>query len=148
MRVCTGIIKSIFGEITDHTNSSDAFAMLHVPWAIGGSFGYEFTIFQNYLSQYLLLQIHSALIGGSLARPHDHFPEIFSSRFWINYPYFLPLAVLAVITIMGLTVTAVYLNEVGKFLGNCSKINSYITQSTDSKRRIFQSTRRRFVENR
>ena len=38
---CTGVIKSIVGEITDHTNSADAFAMLHVPWAIGVSFGYE-----------------------------------------------------------------------------------------------------------
>ena len=32
------------GEITDHTNISDAFAMLHVSWAIGSSFGYEFII--------------------------------------------------------------------------------------------------------
>jgi len=39
--VCTGVIKSIIGEITDHTNSADAFAMLHVPWAIGTSFGYD-----------------------------------------------------------------------------------------------------------
>jgi hypothetical protein len=38
---CTGVIKSIVGEITDHTNSADAFAMLHVPWAIGTSFGYD-----------------------------------------------------------------------------------------------------------
>jgi len=36
-----GIIKSIIGEITDHTNSSDAFAMFHVPWAVGSSFGYK-----------------------------------------------------------------------------------------------------------
>jgi hypothetical protein len=41
MVICTGVIKSVTGEITDHTNSSDAFAMLHVPWAIGSSFGYE-----------------------------------------------------------------------------------------------------------
>jgi hypothetical protein len=41
MEIYTGVIKSIIGEITDHTNSSDAFAMLHIPWAIGSSFGYE-----------------------------------------------------------------------------------------------------------
>ena len=40
MVICTGVIKSVTGEITDYTNSSDAFAMLHVPWAIGSSFGY------------------------------------------------------------------------------------------------------------
>ena len=34
-----GVIKSMVGEITDHTNSADAFALLHVPWAVGSSFG-------------------------------------------------------------------------------------------------------------
>ncbi|KAF8810044.1 member of major facilitator superfamily multidrug-resistance, DHA1 sub-family [Phlegmacium glaucopus] len=87
----TGVIKSIVGEITDQTNSADAFAMLHVPWAIGTAFG--------------------ALIGGSLARPHDHFPEVFHHHIWIKYPYFLPCAVLAVVTLMAVAVIAVYLNE-------------------------------------
>jgi len=87
----TGVIKSIVGEITDHTNSADAFAMLHVPWAIGTSIG--------------------ALIGGWLARPHDHFPETFISHIWIKYPYFLPCAVWAVVAFIGAAVTTVYLNE-------------------------------------
>lgn len=34
-----GVIKSMVGEITDHTNKADAFALLHVPWAVGSSFG-------------------------------------------------------------------------------------------------------------
>lgn len=86
-----GTIKSIVGEITDNTNSADAFAMLHVPWAIGTAVG--------------------ALVGGWLARPQDHFPEMFTSHFWTNYPYFLPCAVLTVIAVFGLAVTAAYLNE-------------------------------------
>ena len=42
-----GVIKSVVGEITDHTNSADAFAMLHVPWAIGTSFGYVKCLFSE-----------------------------------------------------------------------------------------------------
>ena len=62
-------------------------------------------------------QNHSALVGGWLARPHDHFPEMFSSHIWIKYPYFLPYAVMVAITVVGLVVATAYLNEVGKFLG-------------------------------
>ena len=117
--ICTGVIKSVVGEITDHTNSSDAFALLHIPWALGSSFGYENYYFQEIedISITALLQIHSARVGGWLARPHDHFPEMFSSRIWIKYPYFLPYAVMVAITVVGLVVATAYLNEVGKFLG-------------------------------
>jgi len=87
----TGVIKSIVGEITDHTNSADAFAMLHVPWAIGTSFG--------------------PLVGGWLARPHEHFPEMFSGEIWIKYPYFLPCAVLAVVAVIAVGVIAICLEE-------------------------------------
>jgi hypothetical protein len=74
----------------------------------------KFTIFEEIenISIALVLHIHSALVGGWLARPHDHFPEIFSSHIWIKYPYFLPYAVMVAITIMGLVVTTAYLNEV------------------------------------
>lgn len=30
----------MIGEITDDTNSADAFALLHVPWVTGYSFGF------------------------------------------------------------------------------------------------------------
>jgi hypothetical protein len=35
-----GVIKGMIGEITDDTNSADAFALLHVPWTTGYSFGF------------------------------------------------------------------------------------------------------------
>ena len=81
--------------------------------------GMKITIFKEIenISIATLLQIHSALVGGWLARPHDHFPEMFSSHIWIKYPYFLPFAVMAAITVMGLVVATAYLNEVGEFLG-------------------------------
>ncbi|TFK25760.1 MFS general substrate transporter [Coprinopsis marcescibilis] len=34
-----GTIKTVIGEITDDTNRATAFALLHVPWAAGTSFG-------------------------------------------------------------------------------------------------------------
>ena len=55
MVICTGVIKSVTGEITDYTNSSDAFAMLHVPWTVGASFGYgEQYVLGNRTSSQLL----------------------------------------------------------------------------------------------
>jgi len=45
------MINSVVGEITNHTNSADGFALLLVPWAIGNSFGYEsyhFCIFRDH----------------------------------------------------------------------------------------------------
>jgi hypothetical protein len=35
------------------------------------------------------------LIGGTLSRPHDRFPNVFRGRFWQKYPYFLPSLVSA-----------------------------------------------------
>ncbi|KAF8968270.1 major facilitator superfamily domain-containing protein [Flammula alnicola] len=86
-----GVIKSMVGEITDHSNSADAFALLHVPWAVGSSFG--------------------ALTGGWLARPHDHFPHTFHNDFWITYPYFLPCAVMASLAMFACWIIVVYLKE-------------------------------------
>ena len=65
----------------------------------------------------LFLRIRSQLAGGWLSRPHDHFPKLFSSRFWINYPYLLPYAILAIITLIGFLLVALYLKEVSNFLG-------------------------------
>ena len=29
-------------------------------------------------------------MGGTLSRPHERFPRVFSGSFWKEYPYFLP----------------------------------------------------------
>ena len=63
-----------------------------------------------------LLHVRSALVGGWLARPHDHFPETFISHIWIKYPYFLPCVVWSGVAFIGAAVTAVYLKEVCKSL--------------------------------
>ncbi|KAF4614417.1 hypothetical protein D9613_003332 [Agrocybe pediades] len=85
------VIKSMLGEITDHSNSADAFAPLHVPWAVGSSFG--------------------ALAGGWLARPQEHLPRIFGGPFWSEYPYFLPCAVMGLISSGAFLVLFVGLDE-------------------------------------
>ena len=37
--VYLGVIKSVVGEITDSSNSADAFALLYSSWSVGSSFG-------------------------------------------------------------------------------------------------------------
>ena len=37
--VYLGVLKSVVGEITDSSNSADAFALLHGSWLVGRSFG-------------------------------------------------------------------------------------------------------------
>ncbi|KAJ7911436.1 major facilitator superfamily transporter [Mycena leptocephala] len=68
-----GVMKSAMGDLTDRSNRAEGFAYLPIVWSIGASVG--------------------PLIGGNLARPHDRFPGIFASRFWEEYPYFLPCLV-------------------------------------------------------
>ncbi|KAJ7116527.1 major facilitator superfamily domain-containing protein, partial [Mycena epipterygia] len=65
-----GVMKSAMGDLTDRTNRAEGYAYLPIVWATGASLG--------------------PLIGGSLARPHDRWPELFSGAFWKEYPYFLP----------------------------------------------------------
>ena len=38
----------------------------------------------------LQIWLHRPLIGGSLSKPAERFPENFRSAFWKEYPYFLP----------------------------------------------------------
>lgn len=65
-----GVMKSVMGELTDSTNRAEGFALVPVIWAAGVTFG--------------------PFLGGTLSRPHERFPTLFSSPFWERYPYFLP----------------------------------------------------------
>ena len=53
------------------------------------------------------------LYGGALARPHDHWPELFSGTFWQNYPYFLPCLASVSFTAIAFLIAALFLKEVG-----------------------------------
>lgn len=53
-----------------------------------------------------------AFAGGWLERPQDRFPGAFSGVFWAEYPYFLPCAVMTLISIIGCLALTVGLDEV------------------------------------
>lgn len=72
-----GIVKSMVMDITDTTNLPRAFGYMPLPWMLGAIVG--------------------PLIGGSLSRPADRFPETFGrSELLKTYPYLLPCVVPAI----------------------------------------------------
>ncbi|KAF7312032.1 Major facilitator superfamily multidrug-resistance DHA1 sub-family [Mycena indigotica] len=87
------VMKSTLGDLTDRTNRADAFVFLPIVWATGASLG--------------------PLIGGSLARPHDRFPQstFFSTHFWLRFPYFLPCLVVSGCVIVAWSVVLAFLKE-------------------------------------
>ncbi|KAI6097598.1 major facilitator superfamily domain-containing protein [Pisolithus thermaeus] len=86
-----GVMKSIVGEITDNTNMARAFALIPIVFSVGASI--------------------APLYGGGLAKPHDHWPELFSGSFWVQYPYFLPCVVSALFAAFSFFITALFLEE-------------------------------------
>ncbi|KAJ6468353.1 member of major facilitator superfamily multidrug-resistance, DHA1 sub-family [Mycena sanguinolenta] len=87
-----GVIKSIVAELTDSTNIAQAYAIMPISWSTGSTLG--------------------PIIGGSLARPADLFPDIFGdNQFLRKYPYFLPCAVPATFTLVAWAVTFLFLEE-------------------------------------
>ncbi|KAG1750088.1 major facilitator superfamily domain-containing protein [Suillus lakei] len=87
-----GVIKSMVVEITDSTNLAQAYAYMPIAWSSGGTLG--------------------PLIGGSLSRPADRFPNIFGhSQFLKTYPYFLACAVPATFSILAWVVMFLFLQE-------------------------------------
>ncbi|KAJ7812405.1 major facilitator superfamily transporter [Mycena olivaceomarginata] len=87
----TGVMKTAMGDLTDRTNRAEGFAYLPIVWAIGASLG--------------------PFIGGSLARPHDRFPELFSGKFWQDFPYFLPCLVTGSVVLLSFFVVFFFFKE-------------------------------------
>ncbi|KAG1774830.1 major facilitator superfamily domain-containing protein [Suillus placidus] len=85
------VMKTMMGELTDSTNMAQGFALIPIVWCIGGFVG--------------------PLMGGTLARPQDHWPALFSGSFWRNYPYFLPCAVAACLLVLALVMMSLFLQE-------------------------------------
>ncbi|KAG2107268.1 major facilitator superfamily domain-containing protein [Suillus discolor] len=87
-----GVIKSMMVELTDSTNLAQAYAYMPIAWSSGGAIG--------------------PLIGGSLSRPADRFPNIFGhSQLMKTYPYFLACAVPATFSVLAWVVTFLFLQE-------------------------------------
>ncbi|KAF9048789.1 major facilitator superfamily domain-containing protein [Panaeolus papilionaceus] len=86
-----GVMKSAMGELTDSTNRADAFALMPVVWALGATMG--------------------PLIGGSLARPADRFPSVFTGTFWKEFPYFLPCLGTVLFVFVTFIITGLFFKE-------------------------------------
>ncbi|KAF5327245.1 hypothetical protein D9619_004764 [Psilocybe cf. subviscida] len=50
-------------------------------------------------------------MGGTFARPADQFPEVFTAKFWRDYPYFLSAAAPSVVVLAIFIFTALYFKE-------------------------------------
>ncbi|PFH51079.1 hypothetical protein AMATHDRAFT_59768 [Amanita thiersii Skay4041] len=86
-----GVLRSVMGDLTDSSNRAQGFALLPIVWAVAATVG--------------------PIIGGHLSRPHDHFPGTFTSKFWVEHPYFLPCAVVAGILLLVFLISVVFLKE-------------------------------------
>jgi len=85
------VIKSVLGEITDATNRAQAFSLMLVVWAIGSTLG--------------------LLMGGSLSRPREQFPNVFTGALWKNYPYLLPSVAASSFVLLAFLITACLFKE-------------------------------------
>ncbi|KAG1897550.1 major facilitator superfamily domain-containing protein [Suillus fuscotomentosus] len=84
--------KSSLMDITDATNMPKAYSYVPIPWTIAGTVG--------------------SLIGGSLSRPADRFPDIFGrSELLKTYPYLLPCSISAFLISTMWLVTYIRLKE-------------------------------------
>ncbi|KAL4062219.1 major facilitator superfamily domain-containing protein [Scleroderma yunnanense] len=86
-----GIMKSVMGDITDYTNMAQGFALIPCILATGTAIG--------------------PFYGGTLVKPHDHWPKLFSGTFWKRYPYFLPCIISALLAAAVFVTAALFLEE-------------------------------------
>ncbi|KDQ59084.1 hypothetical protein JAAARDRAFT_33814 [Jaapia argillacea MUCL 33604] len=97
-----GVMKSMMGDLTDSTNMARAFAWMPIVWSAGLTIG--------------------PFIGGTFARPHTRWPTVFTNKFWVEYPYFLPCAISATLCACAFTATAIFLKETVNTRSNYKKI--------------------------
>jgi MFS family permease len=86
-----GVAKSVTAEITDSTNLGDAIAYLPITWALGVTLG--------------------PVIGGVLANPADRWSLFANSKFFREYPYFLPCFISALVPLGTFVMGYFYLKE-------------------------------------
>ncbi|KAG2146253.1 major facilitator superfamily domain-containing protein [Suillus clintonianus] len=87
-----GVVKNLLMDITDATSLPKAYGYLPISWMSAAIIG--------------------PLVGGSLSRPADRFPEIFGrSELLKTYPYLLSCTVPAVCASVAWLVTYFYLKE-------------------------------------
>ncbi|KAJ7618704.1 hypothetical protein FB45DRAFT_872102 [Roridomyces roridus] len=78
-----GVARGAVSSVTDSTNEARAYAILGFCWGLGGVAG--------------------AIVGGSFESPAVKWPEVFGQTLFHTYPYLLPCAVAASVTLAGAT---------------------------------------------
>ncbi|KAF8875897.1 major facilitator superfamily domain-containing protein [Infundibulicybe gibba] len=86
-----GVMKSAMGELTNSSNRAQGFSLIPIVGAIGATLG--------------------PLVGGTFARPHERFPQVFGGKFWQDYPYFLPCLVTSSYVCVSIIVGLLFLKE-------------------------------------
>ncbi|KAF5379817.1 hypothetical protein D9615_005697 [Tricholomella constricta] len=86
-----GVMKSVMGELTDSSNRAEGFSLMPVVWAAGVTLG--------------------PLMGGSLSKPAERFPNVFGGNFWKEYPYFLPCIATSSFVFIAFTITLLFFKE-------------------------------------
>ncbi|KAF8875938.1 major facilitator superfamily domain-containing protein [Infundibulicybe gibba] len=71
--------------------SRSGFSLMLAIWAAGATLG--------------------SLIGGTFARPHERFPQVFREQFWQDYPYFLPCLVTSSFVCISFVIAFLFLEE-------------------------------------
>ncbi|WVW83031.1 hypothetical protein I302_105048 [Kwoniella bestiolae CBS 10118] len=86
------VIRAAIGDVTDSTNSTDAFAMYGLTWTVGAIIGNA--------------------LGGSLSHPFERFPNLFGSFEILRvHPYLLPCLVTAGLTLIGILFCLIFYRE-------------------------------------
>ncbi|KAL7714253.1 Transporter [Entamoeba marina] len=87
-----GVIKTLMGELSTKENRSEVFGLIGLTNGVGIVIG--------------------AMIGGFLARPSIQYPSIFGDiKFFQTFPYLLPNLVCSIITVIGVILAIIYLQE-------------------------------------
>ncbi|KAJ7682964.1 major facilitator MFS-1 [Mycena rosella] len=76
-----GVARGSVSFVTDPTNEGRAYAIMGFCWGMGGVAG--------------------AIVGGSFERPAVKWPGVFEDTLFVTYPYLLPCAVAASVTLIG-----------------------------------------------
>ncbi|WWD15992.1 hypothetical protein CI109_100416 [Kwoniella shandongensis] len=86
------VIKAAIGDVTDETNSTEAFAMYGLTWTVGSIIGNA--------------------MGGTLSHPFETYPSIFGTigAFQVH-PYLLPCIVSATCTLAGFLFCLIFYQE-------------------------------------
>jgi MFS family permease len=101
-----GVIKTYLGKNTDSSNQTRAMSLISSAWIIGSIVGPVF--------------------GGILAEPTVNYPDFFDSNgFFGTYAYFLPCALTALIVLVSLIISLVWMHD-DKFRAKICEIKDFV----------------------